>query len=170
MALAGALNRFVAWASDFETIKSAGGLALAWGAGIVTAWWKGRERYQAHVTWETMGPEDWPVIVIQSVDELPINVIRVRILNVFRFSTGVWPFDSEDPDYPAFPRVIEPKSSTRIYLNPTALSRTASRFWVMRWLWVPRVYVGVTTMGRAERLFVGEGGLPYDKRRSRYKL
>jgi len=148
-------------------------VVLGWIGGTVAAWWKGRDRYQAFVTWQTAGtirgPEDQPVIVIQSIHDQPINVTGLRVRNGFRWHTGEWAFDSEDPDYPHLPLMIEPKQAGRLWLNEHALTRAAEQSWLLKWLWVPRVYIGVRTMGRGERLFVAEGGLSYKFRRKRFQ-
>jgi hypothetical protein len=115
------------------------------------------------------GPEQFPVIVIQSIHDRPINVARLRVRNGFRWNTRAWPYDSEDPDYPELPLTIEPNQTGRFLLNDHALVKAAEQSWLLNWLWVPRVYIGVKTLGRGERLFVAEGGLPYKLRRRRYQ-
>jgi hypothetical protein len=149
------------------------GGVLGWIGSTVAGWWKMRDRYHAHVTWQTTdtirGPEEQPVIVIQSIHEVPINVARLRVRNGFRMNTRAWPFDSEDPAYPELPMTIEPKQTGRLWLNEDALAKAAEQSWLLKWLWVPRVYIGVKTLGRGERLFVAEGGLPFKTRRKRYQ-
>jgi hypothetical protein len=146
---------------------------LGWTASFVTGWWKSRDRYRAYVTWQTRetmyGPQEMPVIMVQSIHSLPINVTRIRIRNGFRWRTKAWAFDSEDPDYPDLPRVIEPMKQTTFRLSADAINNAAEQSHLLNWLWVPRVYVGVETMGRGERLFVAEGGLKWDVRRDRYR-
>ncbi len=58
------------------------------------------------------GEEDVPVIVIQSIHTLPINVTRVRVRNGFRWKIDQSPFYGEGPeDFPELPRQIEPLQS-----------------------------------------------------------
>ena len=136
--------------------------------------WKGRDRYQAHITWmegETRyGPENQPVIVIQSVHNLPINVTRIRLRNGFGWQTDGSPFAGDCPDdYPDLPRTIEPMAKTTFWLDSHAFDRALKQSKYLNWLWVPRVYVSVQTMGRGERRFSAEGGLKYGLRRRRYR-
>lgn len=146
---------------------------VGWIGSSLSGWWKSRDRYHAFVTWqdcETIyGSTEMPTIVIQSVHNVPISVTRLRVRNGLKWRTKAWPFDSEDPDYPSLPRVIEPNRETKFWLNEKALNDAAAQCAFLKWLWVPRVYIGVETMGRGERIFVAEGGLPYDQRRSRYQ-
>jgi hypothetical protein len=156
-----------------SAMLSAISIALGWFGSSLAGWWKGRDRYRAHVTWQTTetmyGPREEPVIVIQSIHTLPINVTRLRVRNGFRRKTGAWPFDSEDPDYPELPRAIEPMKATKFWLNSSALQEAAEQSRLLDPLWVPRVYIGVETMGRGERLFPAEGGLDWNTRRKRYR-
>jgi hypothetical protein len=149
------------------------GATLGWIGSSVATWWKMRDRYHAHVTWQTTetirGKEEQPVIVVQSIHSLPISVSRLRVRNGFRWNTRAWPYDSEDPDYPELPVTIEPNQTARLWLSEPALTKAAEQSWLLNWFWVPRVYIGVKTLGRGERLFVAEGGLPYSVRRKRYQ-
>lgn len=149
------------------------GAMLGWIGSSIATWWKMRDRYQAHVTWHTAetirGPEEQPVIVFQSIHSLPINVTRVRVYNGFRWHTGAWAFDSDDPGYPTLPLTIEPLGSGKLWLNEHAIQSAAEQSSLLNWLSLPRVYIGVKTMGRGERLFAGEGGLPFKERRKRYR-
>lgn len=149
------------------------GATIGWLGNFVASWWKMRDRYRAHVTWRTIntqrGPEQYPVLVIQSVHSLPINIIGVRVRNGFRLQTRFWAFDGEDPDYPVLPRTVEPMKETMFVLDEDALKNAAAQSRLAEWLWVPRVYVGVQTLGRGERVFAAEGGLPYSERRKRYQ-
>lgn len=149
------------------------GAAVGWVGNFVAGWWRLRDRYRAHVTWRTIdtyrGPEAFPVLIIQSIHNLPINVTGVRIRNGFCWHTRFWAFDSEDPDYPDLPITIEPMKETMLTLSSDALDRAAEQCRLLERLWVPRVYVGVRTMGRGECLLVAEGGLKWDKRRKRYQ-
>jgi len=115
------------------------------------------------------GPQEMPVIVIQSIHSLPINVTRIRIRNGFRWKSDVWPFNSEDPDYPNLPRTIEPMKSVTFRLDDAALEKATAQSRFLKWFWVSRVYLGVETMGRGERLFSAEGGLVWNERRKRYR-
>jgi hypothetical protein len=149
-------------------------IALGWIGSTVAGWWKSRDRYQAHVTWQTTdtmyGEQDLPVIVIQSIHTLPINVTRIRIRNGFGRKVDQWPFYGEGPeDYPELPRQIEPMKSTRFWLDHDVLREAVKESRFLEWLWVPRVYVGIETMGRGERKFVAEGGLKMTQRRRRYQ-
>lgn len=150
-----------------------GGVATGWVASIVRGWWGRRDRYRAYVTWRSVGtrqgPEDFPVLIIQSIHNLPINVTRVRIRNGFRWHTGLWAFDSDDPDYPDLPRAVEPMKDTMFILNQHALEKAAMQSSLLKWMWLPRVYVGVQTLGRREMLFVAEGGLKWTDRPKRYQ-
>jgi hypothetical protein len=150
------------------------GVMLGWIGNMIAGWWKSRDRYRAHVTiqsTDTMyGEEELPVIVIQSVHYLPINVTRLRVRNGFRWKVDQSPFYSVDyDDYPTLPRQIEPMKSTKFWLDEDALRTAVEQSRFLRWLWVPRVYVGVETMGRGERLFIAEGGLSWNERRKRFR-
>lgn len=156
-----------------SALLSALSIGLGWFGSSFAGWWKSRDRYHAHVTWQSNGtihgPQEMPVIVIQSIHTLPISVTRLRVRNGFRWKTGAWPFDSEDPEYPELPRTIEPMKTTKFWLNSGALDQAAAQSRFLNWLWVPRVYIGVETMGRGERLFAAEGGLPWHERRTRFR-
>lgn len=150
------------------------GAVLGWIGNTVKGWWQSRDRYHAEVTRQTTetmyGEEDLPVIVIQSIHSLPINVTRVRVRNGFGWKLDQSPFYSEGyDDYPSLPREIEPHKSTKFWLDSSALRDATKQSWLLEWLWVPRVYIGVQTMGRGERLFVAEGGLKWTQRRKRYR-
>lgn len=151
----------------------AGGVLVGWGAKIVQGWWSRRDRYRAHVTWRSVGtrqgPEDFPVLVIQSIHNLPINVIGLRLRNGFRWRTALWAYDSDDPDYPDLPRAIEPLKETMFVLNLDGLQKAAAQSWLLNWLWVPRVYVGIRTLGRGEVIVAAERGLKWNERRKRYR-
>jgi hypothetical protein len=152
------------------SVLSAG---LGWIGSSISGWWKSRDRYQAHVTWQmtetVYGPQEMPVIVIQSVHNLPINVTWLRVRNGFRWKTGDSAFYSDDGEGPQLPRQIPPMESTRFWLDEGALNRAAKQSRLLNWLWVPRLYIGVQTMGRGERLFVAERGLDWNTRRKRYR-
>lgn len=157
-----------------KTVLAAFSMGLGWLGSTVAGWWKSRDRYHAHVTIQTTdtmyGDQDLPVIVIQSIHPQSIQVTRVRIRNGFGWRTLQWPFYSEGPeDYPELPRQIEPNQSTRFWLDEDALMKAMEQSWLLNWLWFPRVYVGIETMGRGERRFVAEGGLRWNKRRKRYQ-
>jgi hypothetical protein len=158
-----------------DTGKQAIGAIIGLLVGGIATRWKLRDRYRAHVTiqsTETMyGQEDLPVIVIQSVHDLPINVTRLRLRDGFGRKVDRSPFYAEDlEDYPTLPRTIEPKQSTKFWLDEGSLEKGKERSRLLNWLWVPRVYIGVETMGRGERLFQAEGGLHYNERRKRFRL
>lgn len=156
-----------------DNVQKAALTALGAVAGWLANWWNGRERYQAHVTWETMntmyGPQDCPVLIIQSVHPEPINITRVRIRDGFFRVLDTYPYYSEDPDYPTLPKPIEPRKQVTFVLNEQALKTALMRSRFLKWLYVPRVYVGIETMGRGERRFQAEGGLDWDERRARYR-
>lgn len=56
-----------------------------------------------------------------------------------------------------------------VWLNGDALPIASEQSRLLDWLWVPRVYVSVETMGRGERSFMAERGLRWDARRKRYR-
>lgn len=150
------------------------GAVVAWIGNFVSGWWRSRDRYQAHVTWlegdTRYGPQDQPVVVIQSIHALPINVTRIKLRNGFGLQSDGYPFAGDDPDdFPVLPRRIEPMQSTTFWLDSDAFDRALEQSRFLKWLWVPRVYIGVSTMGRGERRFVAEGGLRNRVRRRRYR-
>lgn len=149
------------------------GVIAGWGAKIVQGWWSRRDRYRMHVGWRSVGtmhgPEEYPVLIVQSIHTLPINVTGLRIRNGYRWDTGLWAFDSDDPDYPDLPRAIEPMKESMFVLNMDALEKATAQSRLLNWFWVPRVYVGVRTLGRGEVIVAAERGLKWNERRKRFR-
>lgn len=173
-----AIWRGIVGTAQSETGRSAilvvVGAGVAWIGNFVSGWWKTRDRYQASVTQKEgatrYGPQDQPVIKIQSIHTVPINVTRIRLLNGYRWQTSPWPFAGDDPDdFPDLPYTIEPMGSKEFWLDRYAFERAFDQSKLLKWFWVPRVYISVETMGRRSQRFDAEGGLPYNKRRRRYR-
>lgn len=142
-------------------------------AGWIGRGWHGRERYQAIVTWKWLGTpygeDQFPVIVIQSIHDKPINVTRLKIYNGFRFSTSFYPYNFDDPRDFELPRRIEPMSNIFIVLSEEALIKAQLQSRLLDRLRLPRVYIRIETMGGSKRMFVAERGLPYNDRRRRFQ-
>lgn len=172
----GVLQEAITWVSKPSVHQPAlaiGGAVGGWTLKVLENWWRGRERYQAYVTWKTIDtirePEDSPVLIVQSVHAKPINITDVRIRNGFRWRVKGYPFNSDDPDYPNYPIHLEPNGRCSIPLEESVLERAAAQSrWLIPFL-VPRVYVSVKTMGRGRRLFQAETGLKWSTRRARYR-
>ncbi len=165
----------LATATNFKGAGQALGTAALTLVGMVCKdWWSGRDRYQAHLTWDTIngptGREDVPVIYIQNTSDKPLNFTMVRVHDPLRRRVDEYPFHNDDPDYDPLPRAVNPHEQTRFYLYEPSLRRTAERAgWLAKLLRIPRVYIGLTSMGGRRRLFAAERALPYDYRLARYR-
>lgn len=172
-----------AWNSIVEAVRSETGQKVlltsagaigGWGLRALEGWWKNLERYQAHVGFQTIGTtygeQELPHLIVQNVHSQPINITRVRIRNGFGWKMSGYAFDSEDPEYPNMPVLVRPGERQFLTLSETTLNKALDQSRLLKWLWVPRVYICVETMGRGERRFVAEGGLRWSDRRSRYRM
>jgi len=141
---------------------------------ILNTWWNRRDYYQASVDWRNVntvyGPEYVPVITIVNTSEKPLSVTNVRMYDGWRRHLDAYPFDSEDPDYPSLPRIVAKGESTIFTLSSDLMGKAVERSGgIVAFLHLPRVYLGVRTMGRGWRYFVGEPGLTRDVKWKRYR-